>query len=352
MNKIQRSRPFLFVSFAQLLVTQCPFTVLTHDSSGSSRSLHRGDHRPSAARVHIGELRAIAHSPALPAYVSSTDASGAAPSQLTVIADPPACHIVSRRTAEQRTTTHNIEDGKGGLCGWMTLVGVGGPLVPGMRLGIRVRFANWDDDVAGCAGIIPCHRVCCALVGEEYAVCEGASQPSATAASHGTKRTKTRSYVFDSAYEMVEYGFTDSISMGLVLPLDCPVTVKTDLVEVAVMLKVEFTVDRMAIARNGSNVNREVGEAFEARGATSGNPNELGVIRLDLPCEVVHGGVELDDDPEEGRDEERRMSSISAMRQYWSEDKKSNDSGEDYFDASDIQNDLKMLSLRLIHQLD
>lgn len=247
-----------------------------------------------------------------------------------VAADPPACDIVSRRTAERRTSVHRIQDGTGRLCGSMTLVGVGGPLVPGTRLGVRVKFPICDDDDAEGAGIVPCYRVCCALVGEEYAIFEG--DAAADNAQGGKRRVKTRSYVFDSAYEVVDFGYTEAISMGLVLPLDCPVTVRTDLVEVVVTLKVEFTVGHATVT--------------DGR-AEGGAPGGFGAIRLDLPCDVVHeGGGSVH--PEEGEEEERRVSSIRTMRQFWNDGHAADADG---FDDTDIQTDLKMLSLRMIGEL-
>ena len=320
----------------QLLATQCPFTVLTSTSHHSIQQ-HQSQ-QTSLTRVHIGDLRAIAHSAGLPTYISSTEVSDATPTQLTVVANPPACDIVSRRTAEQRTSTHRIQDGKERFCGLMTLVGIGGPLVPGTRLGVRIKLPIYEDDENDTgAGIIPCHRVCCALVGEEYAIFEGSSTGGgADNLPKSKKRVKTRSYVFDSAYEMVEFGYTEAISMGLVLPLDCPVTVKTDLVEVSVMLKVEFTVGCAAI-RNQMSDEEMPGKEQEGYSA----------IRLDLPCEVVSAGCGgINGYAEEGEDDnERRVSSIRTMQQYWTSNNKADSVG---FDDTDIQKDLKMLSLQMI----
>ena len=213
----------------------------------------------------------------------------------------------------------------------MTLVGIGGPLVPGTRLGIRVQFPIYEDDENDTgAGIIPCHRVCCALVGEEYAIFEGDSAP-ATGADKGKTRVRTRSYVFDSTYEMVEFGYTEAISMGLVLPLDCPVTVKTDLVEVTVTLKVEFTVSRKAISSQMNDGGEE--------------GTEYSTIRMDLPCEVVHCDEGSSCYREDGEDEGRSVSSIRVMQQFWNNNKSSDANG---FDDTDIQNDLRMLSLRML----
>ncbi|KAL7452739.1 hypothetical protein ACHAWC_004459 [Mediolabrus comicus] len=310
----------------EILVTTCPFSVLTANSP--YLNIPNSDRDATATRVHIGELHACAHSSSLPTLISSSDVSTKL-SQLNVIANPPVRNILSRRTAEQRTSTHRIQDSNGGLCGWMTLIGFGGPLSPGTSLAVCVEFPtlyNDDDDISS---VIGCHRVCCGLVGEEYAICERSGGVSSTPGRpdnpHSTiVRRKTRSYVFDSAYEMVEFGHTNKISMGLVLPSDCPVTVKTDLVEVTVTLKVEFTVDRLISESSSDGVK---------------DTTELGVIRLDVPCEVVHSGIGLNEDMEDTEEGEAAV----VISQFWRGAIKR----VEPFNDSDLP-DLNVLSLEVI----
>ena len=314
----------------EILVATCPFAVLTANSP--YLVLQKSDKDATAARVHVGELHAVAHSKSLPTLISSTDVSTKL-SQIHVIANPPIRSILSRRTAEQRTSTHTIQDNKGGLCGWMTLIGFGGPFSPGTRLSVVVDFPNSYSDDYGSTKIIGCHRVCCGLVGEEYAVCETGVAATGTHASTTVKR-KTRSYVFDSAYEIVEFGHTNRISMGLLLPSHCPITVKTDLVEVTVTLKVEFTVDR------ASFITDTIGENNSSSGGK--DLSELGVISLDLPCEVVHSGIGLNEDPEDNDEEGDKIMSSSASSAW-----RGDNTEEDIFDESDIP-DLAVLSLEMI----
>lgn len=313
----------------EILVATCPFAVLTANSP--YLVLQKSDRDATAARVHVGELNAVAHSKSLPTLISSTDVSTKL-SQLNVIANPPVRSILSRRTAEQRTSTHKIQGSNGGLCGWMTLVGFGGPISPGTRLSVVVDFPNSCSDDYASTRIIGCHRVCCGLVGEEYAVCETGGAATGNHPSTTVKR-KTRSYVFDSAYEIVEFGHTNRISMGLLLPSHCPVTVKTDLVEVTVTLKVEFTVDRLSFTTDTIGENNP---------SSSGKDlSELGVISLDLPCEIVHSGIGLNEDPEDNNEEGDKMSpNVSSA---WRDD----NVREDIFDESDIP-DLAALSLEMI----
>ncbi len=302
--------------------------VLTSDSRHYS---NQQESRPaSTTRVHIGNICAIAHSTALPTYITSTEASNASSSQLKIIANPPACSILSRLTAEERTSTHRIEDGNGGLCAMMTLIGFGGPLTPGTRLGIRIRFpCSHEDDTGDGAGVIPCHRVCCALVGEEYVVHEVSGGDNL---QKGRIRVKTRNYVFDSAYEVIEFGYTEAVSMGLVLPLDCPVTVKTDLVEVTMVFKVEFTVSRITTLSidDGVDVN---------------NQGEYQVIRLDLPCEVVHDNEMSSNYFGDGNSEEEMQGMSLKMQTNW---KPCNERHADGVDDIDIQSELNILSIRML----
>ena len=319
-------------STGEILVATCPFAVLTANSP--YLVLQKFDRDAAAARVHIGELRAVAHSNSLPTLISSTDVSTKL-SQLNVIANPPVRSILSRRTAEQRTSTHRIQDSNGGLCGWMTLVGFGGPISPGTRLSVFVDFPNLYSEDYASTRIIGCHRVCCGLVGEEYAVCEtGGLTTTGKNENHPstTVKRKTRSYVFDSAYEMVEFGHTDRISMGLLLPSHCPVTLKTDLVEVTVTLKVEFTVDRASVTTDAVDEN--------SSSSSGKDSSELGVISLDLPCEVVHSGIGLNEDPEDNEEGEKMSSNASSA---WGSDNKK----DDIFDESDVP-DLNVLSLEMI----
>jgi hypothetical protein len=306
----------------EVIITDCPFAVLTRNSSNTI-TLPQSSHS-SSTRVHIGELYAMAHSSFLPCKLSPIEALG--DKQLHVLANPPACSIVSRMSAERRTSTHRIHNENGSLCAWLTLVGVGGPIAPGTRLGMIVRFPTVADDDVGESGIVPCHRVCCALVGEEYALCEGAALP-ASSGMPPTKR-KTRSYVFDSTYELVEFGYTNSISMGLLLPSDCPVTVKTDLVEVVASLKLEFTVDRIATE-----------QVVESNEAASG----FETIRLELPVEIVHDEELANEEEEEANAAQSQLASIC---RFWNAGKATNSTVA--FDETDIHEDLKTLSLRLL----
>ena len=318
----------------EVIITDCPFSVLSRDMPNAF-SRPQSNHT-SQTRVHIGELYAMAHSSSLPFTLSPIEALG--DRQLHVISDPPACRFLSRVTAERLTSTHKIQDESGALCAYITLVGVGGPLVAGTRVNVVVSFPDfYEGKEIEEAGIVPCHRVCCALVGEEYALCEGVAVPTSSSSSLSKKR-KTKTYVFDSTYELVEFGYTNCISMGLLLPLDCPVSIKTDLVEVTVSLKLEFTVDRMAVSE--VDVLKE-GSKSEPLESSPG----LSAIRLDLPIEVVHDDEVLGEEEEE--DSQAVQSQLAAIQSFWIDNNATSSSGNE-FDDTGIHDDLKQLSLKLL----
>jgi hypothetical protein len=79
---------------------------------------------------------------------------------------------------------------------------------------------------------VPCHQVSACLQGEEIALYEDGS----------TNKTKT--LLLDTAYEMVEPGYTERVSLSLFLPLDCPCTVLTDLVKMSVQCRIDLACEK------------------------------------------------------------------------------------------------------------
>ena len=198
--------------------------------------------------------------------------------------------------------------------------------MPGTRLAVRVEFPIdvRDDNVDPALGVVPCHRVCVGLVGAEHAVFEGSSASE-------RKRTKTRSYVFDSSYQLVDYGYTEAVALDLLLPLDSPVSVKTDLVEVEAALKVEFTVGRN-IMRPGCDDGGERVKGYDT-------------IKLEVPVRIVH----VDPPAQMGEDEDDQTeveSVVTEMRRL-----RDNEANAGDFDEVGIQRDLRMLSLHCYRDL-
>ena len=106
--------------------------------------------------------------------------------------------------------------------------------------------------------------------------------------------------------------------------------------EVTVSLKLDFTVDRVAV--------RNLDEAMGHDAESLEGPSGFGVIRLGLPIEVVHNDEMANEEEEE--DEAEVLSHLAAVRQLWVNDTAATSNG--CFDDTGIHDDLKTLSLKLL----
>lgn len=182
-------------------------------------------------------------------------------------------------------------------------------------------FAN-DYDASE---LLPCLQIGTCLYGEELAV-----------NSNENKKVKTRSYIFDTAHSLIEPGCNDTVAMTLSLPMDCPCTLKTDLAEMNIFCKIELTVD-------------------DTRGGAKQSKKHYEILRLELPCDVVHTFVDVEDGAAADESETSPVDVFAIAAR----EKKKLDEGNDVKIASvrsdddrvltrDILGDLTMLSLRLV----
>jgi hypothetical protein len=95
-------------------------------------------------------------------------------------------------------------------------------------------------------------------------------------------------------------------------------------VEVTVVLKVEFTVSSTRV------INRDAG---------------VEVIRLDLPCEVVHDHEASDKYNGDGNTEEEAHATSIGMQKFWNPN---HDMHAEGVDDIDIKSELNVLSIRMI----
>ena len=160
--------------------------------------------------------------------------------------------------------------------------------------------------------LLPCYRVSAFLHGEEYALNED-----------GTSR-RTRSYAFDSSHVRVEPGCTDSVSLGICLPLGCPISMHTDLVKVATTCKIVLTVKK--------HVSTPSSEAGGSRRESASNQYDF--LTLEMPCNVVHGFDEDDEEPE-GKDDLAQRRHIVGVDSH----------ADRSFAVCDIMKDLKVLAM-------
>jgi hypothetical protein len=212
-------------------VYQAPFTVVTPKKMllDIMNTKHNNDQLPAPqqTQIRIGTIHAIAHPTLCPISLSSTYA-----------AEP-------WRTSVQRvnggwdpnSVRSIVMEESGYKCAILTIVG-GVVMVPGEKVMLRFDFVQDDESVVSDDGSaclvkrdnLPCHMVSACLQGEENALGVTGS------------KTRSRSYMFDTTYAHVDPECTRSVSLNLSLPLDCPITLNTDLVKIEINCRVDMTV--------------------------------------------------------------------------------------------------------------
>lgn len=181
----------------------------------------------------------------------------------------------------------------------LTVVGAA-KLTPGSRIHLQ-----WDfpERISASKEWIPCYQVSACLAGEEYAIYEDG------------KTTRTQSYVFDTCHEWVDPGMTHRVSKTLLLSMDAPCSLYTDVMELFIRCQIDITV-------------RE-------------NGNEYNNLRLELPCQVIQS---FGDERDIYEEEENR---ILPLPELLGSDADTNSD----FPMSDIASDLKILALQMEERL-
>ena len=276
----------------KLLVINAPFSVLT-PLPGNAYSDYD---LATSPRVRLGTCTAMAHSSGMPCHVTATD-----------LHRPKGTTTVNRNAnllatvASGNVQTLRIADPDGEPCCILTALG-SQVMNPGGHLLLQFDFpSSW----------VPCHQVSACLQGEEIALYEDGS----------TNKTKT--FLFDMAYEVVESGCTERVSLSLHLPLDCPCTVFTDLVKVTVQCRIDIAVEK----------------------SDGGYSN----LQFHLPCRVAHSPT-ADETNEEDFDEDVSATPLDEIV-FGAEalsliEKDSTKAGS--FVTRDIRKDLKVLSLQMV----
>ncbi len=231
----------------QTQILQAPFTVVTSKSmvlnelrsSNSSRNQSLAGSSASTSttpavqtKIRIGTINAIAHLTQNPISLSST-----------YEAEPWRTSVERVYGGWDTTNVRSItieEDGY--KCGRLTIVG-GVVIHPGEKLLLEFDFEKNDDDYSnsnhdrdGYTYVVqkqplPCYMVSACLQGVEYAL-----------SKEKNIKKKSRSYVFDTAYSHIDPDCTRNASLNLSLPLDCPMTLNTDLVKIDISCRVDLTV--------------------------------------------------------------------------------------------------------------
>jgi hypothetical protein len=273
-------------------VIKTPFSAWTnpHQPLGLPRSQQEKKNVVISGRVKFGTCNGMAHSNGLPCHISATEIHRPK-GQMTV---------AWSRTGNTRedVQTLRVSNANGQPVCVMTVVGAS-KLTPGSRIHLQ-----WDfpETISSTKAWIPSHQVSACLMGEELAVYED-----------GTT-TRTQSYVFDTCHEWVDPGVTHRVSKTLLLSIDAPCNLYTDVMELSIRCQVDITV-------------RENGEYNN--------------LRMELPCHVVHSFGQEEDIFE---DEESQVLSLSELLGVEPDAK-------DTFHTNDIASDLKILALQMEERL-
>jgi hypothetical protein len=256
----------------------------------------------SAPRIRLGSCTAMAHSAGLPCHVSATD-----------IYRPKGATTVNRNAnllstiAKGNVQTLRIADPSGHPCCILTALGCQ-VVNPGGHVLLQFDFPSSSSS----SSWIACHQVSVCLQGEEVALYEDGST------------NRTRAFLLDTAHELVESGYTERVSLNLHVPLDCPCTVRTDLVKITCTCRIDMSV-----------------------GDNSGGYTNL---QFHLPCTVAHSPTENDEhefDDDDNDDAETTPLDefiLDAPLSVVETDSRKPAS----FQTNDIQRDLKVLSLQMV----
>ena len=287
----------------------------------------------------IGSCTAMAHSVGLPCHVSATE-----------LHQPTGQILVNRRglrsmtrrnpdAAAQNLQTMRITDLQGIPCCVLTVMGVS-TTSPGSRMVLKFDFPRGNNQTTSSTSWTPCYQVSASLEGHEIAI-----------GVDGTQRKRAQAYLFDTAHATVDPDCTERVNLSLLVPLDAPTTVQADVVEVSVKCTIDITV--------GSS-----------KTLTYSN------LRLELPCRIVHSLSEYEvvlSGEDEDQDEDDAYLKLpldelilgpsyrsSGSDCYLSDDpplietaalrvtQEANHPSS--FVTKDIQQDLKMLSLRMANE--
>jgi len=293
----------------RVITVQVPFTLLScvrmsmHSnsvhSSSDIRGYESGGTSQSSERVKFGQCIATAHSDGFPCYVSPPTLDRL--SQIGV-SSTGLCSSMSAKDFRsfRVTNSHGLP-----IC-IISLVGLQ-VMMPGGRALLEFNFERnrvLQNEGHG-DSLLRCYQICACLGGEEVAHHHNILSDSST-----------QTYIFDAKHTLVENS-TDSLSMNLMLPIDAPCTLSTYLVDIRTTCKIELTVEKYVSTNAGK---------------TKSNECEYEVLRLELPCDVVHTKVYENHESDPGNSSTDAFNSTKA-----------GDSG-----CQDELNDLTMLSIEMM----
>ena len=321
----------------------------------------------------MGSCAAFAHSAGLPIHVTAAELHqptgqilvnrrGSSSLGSLVVSssnfrrNPDAASLVARNLQTMRIT-----DLLGIPCCVLTIMGVSSA-TPGGRMVLKFDFPtpkqqlkqkqpNGEQNQPW----TPCYHVSASLEGQEVARFVDGSQK------------RSQAYQFDAAHEMVDPECTERICLSLLVPLNAPTTVSTDIVEVSATCSIDITV--------GTHTTK-------SSGTIQSNP-KYSNLRLVLPCRILNSISEYEmllsgEDVEEDDDDIQLKLPLDELKLGWHRSGTTGRSAIDDDDFSeepplietealrntndfthpssfvtkDIRQDLKILSLRMANECD
>lgn len=273
-----------FTNVEQSIVLQAPFNVV---ASKKDRNVSEVRQSKNQTKISIGVIHALAH-----------ERPDLIPLKLSYKAEPWSISVRRSHSGWDTTNMKSIDLREGEYkCGTLCIIG-GGLMAPGDEISLQFIFSR-----ESCR--LPCYQVSACLQGEECAI------------GVNGRRKKSRTFVFSSDYEKV-YPETDSVSLGLSLPLTAPTSILTDFVVRTIFCKVDVTVRTPGI------------ESYR-------------FLTVQFPCRVV------DSIPEDEMVENGLSAEVEnkLLRIKWSNE---GVSGFQKVVSSEVLSDLNMLSLNMLNR--
>ncbi|GKY93086.1 hypothetical protein MPSEU_000276900 [Mayamaea pseudoterrestris] len=219
---------------------QTPFLVLTKHPDFDHIA---DDDSASLRKFRLAPCQAVVHSSGLPCFVTAAELHHPG-GTLTVNQHGASQFSNVRRDDPKHLQTMRVADPSGEPVCILTLLGAS-VMHPGSRVKLTFDFPLTKDWV-------PCHQVCACLQGEEIAIRRDGS----------CKRS--RSYLFSTAHEYFDPKCIERVTLELLLPLDAPCSIKTDVVAISIRCLVDISVEQ------------------------PGKEGDFQNLRLEIPCEVTH----------------------------------------------------------------
>ncbi|CAJ1934216.1 unnamed protein product [Cylindrotheca closterium] len=269
-------------------VIHSPFVVLTNPLKPPGLPRSKQDRNSRAiisGRVKFGQCRGMAHSIGLPVHLSATE-----------IHRPRGQVMVHQEPRRPDVQTLPIKSPSGKQVCVLTFIGAT-KITPGSMLQIE-----WDFPRELTPEDAPCFQVSACLMGEESAVYEDGK----------TKRTQT--HIFDTCHEFIDPGITQRVSKYLLLSVDSPCNLVTDVMELTIKCQVDITIQE---GKNGKYNN----------------------LKVELPCHVLH---QLEKDSDQAELEDTQVTPLSVLMGL---------KPDPEFPTEDIVRDLKVVSLEMEKRL-